>query len=348
MVRGGACLTAGAVSIPLKISLTIPLPPALSPAEIVLPVKIWHHTFIAHMDNQIKRRNVSSLTYENFPGGHPSQTPRRSCPIEGGKGCETPPPPAREVPFSTEVLAAELSQHFKFPNVGEFDGMGDPEEHLSRFENVALLHQYADPIKCMLAQRRIRIPFLGAQRKFKILHRESAPGSDQIHRESGTSMSALEELTNLSRTEPPRRRDRNKSNHEETDGGGARRRAAAVRWKWRGGRLVLGIQLAVGSQPLRLRNHNFGLTHRIMVKRLETSPHDPLGITDSPCKNQLVMAAVDRQSGPRSESRNLRQPVLEGLTNSAQTETARQADRNKSDHGKRRRTAAAQGRRSTA
>ncbi|KZV17917.1 hypothetical protein F511_43252 [Dorcoceras hygrometricum] len=37
-----------------------------------------------------------------------------------------------------------------------------------------------------------------------------------------------------------------------------------------------GIQLAVGPQPLRLRNHNFGLAHRIMIKRLATSPHDPL------------------------------------------------------------------------
>ncbi|KZV49288.1 ent-kaur-16-ene synthase, chloroplastic [Dorcoceras hygrometricum] len=57
-----------------------------------------------------------------------------------------------------------------------------------------------------------------------------------------------------------------------------------------------GIQLAVGPQPLWLRNHNFGLAHRIMVKRLETSPHDPLGITDSACKNQLVVVSV--QYGP--------------------------------------------------
>ncbi|KZV29280.1 acyl-CoA dehydrogenase-related protein [Dorcoceras hygrometricum] len=56
------------------------------------------------------------------------------------------------------------------------------------------------------------------------------------------------------------------------------------------------IQLAVRSQPLRLRNHNFGLVQRIMVKRLETSPHDPLGITDSACKNQLVVVSV--QYGP--------------------------------------------------
>ncbi|KZV19137.1 hypothetical protein F511_38922 [Dorcoceras hygrometricum] len=54
-------------------------------------------------------------------------------------------------------------------------------------------------------------------------------------------------------------------------------------------------------------------------------------------------AAVDRQSGPRPESRHLRQPALEGLTNSARTETPRQADRNKSDHDKRQRTAAAGG-----
>ncbi|KZT76613.1 hypothetical protein F511_46359 [Dorcoceras hygrometricum] len=52
----------------------------------------------------------------------------------------------------------------------------------------------------------------------------------------------------------------------------------------------------MGLQPLRLRNHNFGLAHRIMVKRLATSPHDPLGITYSACKNQSVMVSV--QYGP--------------------------------------------------
>ncbi|KZV15587.1 hypothetical protein F511_43058 [Dorcoceras hygrometricum] len=55
-------------------------------------------------------------------------------------------------------------------------------------------------------------------------------------------------------------------------------------------------KLAVGPQQLRLRNHNFGLTHRTMVKRLAKSPHDPLGITDSACKNQSVMVSV--QYGP--------------------------------------------------
>ncbi|KZV31031.1 hypothetical protein F511_14971 [Dorcoceras hygrometricum] len=57
-----------------------------------------------------------------------------------------------------------------------------------------------------------------------------------------------------------------------------------------------GIQLAVGPQPLWLRNHNSGPAQRIMVKRLATSPHDPLGITDSACKNQSVVVSV--QYGP--------------------------------------------------
>ncbi|KZV40348.1 RING finger and CHY zinc finger domain-containing protein 1-like [Dorcoceras hygrometricum] len=53
-----------------------------------------------------------------------------------------------------------------------------------------------------------------------------------------------------------------------------------------------GILLAVGPQPLWLRDHNSGPAQRIMVKRLATSPHDPLGITDSSCKNQSVVVSV--------------------------------------------------------
>ncbi|KZV32189.1 hypothetical protein F511_29029 [Dorcoceras hygrometricum] len=64
----------------------------------------------------------------------------------------------------------------------------------------------------------------------------------------------------------------------------------------RGGGDGGGIQPAVGPKPLWLRNHNFGLAQRIMVNRLATSPHDPLGIIDSACKNQLVMFSV--QYGP--------------------------------------------------
>ncbi|KZV25494.1 hypothetical protein F511_09503 [Dorcoceras hygrometricum] len=108
--------------------------------------------------------------------------------------------------------------------------------------------------------------------------------------------SSLEDLTNLPRTESPRQGDRNKSDHTINGGDAAARgggEAAVSTCVTLNGS---GIQLAVGPQPLRLRNHNFGLSHRIMVKHLETSPHDPLGITDSACKNQLVMVSV--QYGP--------------------------------------------------
>ncbi|XP_073130001.1 uncharacterized protein [Henckelia pumila] len=56
--------------------------------------------------------------------------------------------PVRNIPFSAEILESELSKNFKFPHVGEYNGKGDPEEHLSHFENAALLHKYSDPIKC--------------------------------------------------------------------------------------------------------------------------------------------------------------------------------------------------------
>ncbi|KZV51478.1 hypothetical protein F511_06946 [Dorcoceras hygrometricum] len=98
---------------------------------------------------------------------------------------------------------------------------------------------------------------------------------------------ALEGVTRSARTDSPRRIGRKQFSGEE-GGGGLREE--------RGWRPRVGIQLAVGPQPLRLRNHNSGLAHRIMVKRLATSPHDPLGITDSSCKNQLVVVSV--QYGP--------------------------------------------------
>ncbi|KZV52481.1 eukaryotic translation initiation factor 4G-like [Dorcoceras hygrometricum] len=103
---------------------------------------------------------------------------------------------------------------------------------------------------------------------------------------------ALEALTNSARTDSPR-----KTRPERFP---AKRRR---RWVAHGGGVSTcvslhgsGIQLAVGPQPLRLRNHNSGLAQRIMVKRLATSPHDPLGITDSACKNQSVVVSV--QYGP--------------------------------------------------
>ncbi|KZV19735.1 hypothetical protein F511_28597 [Dorcoceras hygrometricum] len=138
-----------------------------------------------------------------------------------------------------------------------------------------------------------------------------SPQSDRRLDARVLRQSVLEDLMNFARTESPRQGDRNKSDH----GGGAWE-GGGREVRREGGRRYLvarfpcgnresstcvtlngsGIQLAVGPQPLRLRNHNFGLAHRIIVKRLATSPHDPLGITDSACKNHLAVVSV--QYGP--------------------------------------------------
>ncbi|KZV51412.1 hypothetical protein F511_20576 [Dorcoceras hygrometricum] len=115
---------------------------------------------------------------------------------------------------------------------------------------------------------------------------------------------ALEALTNSARTDSPRRVGRKQLSGERSGGGGDDDRRRLMRGRG-GGQQALGtcvtlngsgIQLAVGPQPLQLRNHNSGLAQRIMVERLTTSPHDPLGITDSACKNQSVVVSV--QYGP--------------------------------------------------
>ncbi|KZV54277.1 hypothetical protein F511_24333 [Dorcoceras hygrometricum] len=77
-----------------------------------------------------------------------------------------------------------------------------------------------------------------------------------------------------------------------------------------------GIQLAVGPQPLWLRNHNFGLAQRIMVKRLATSRHDPLGITDSACKNQLVVDIHACKQAVNPRQRSIDSYMHRGLTQS--------------------------------
>ncbi|KZV44203.1 hypothetical protein F511_12942 [Dorcoceras hygrometricum] len=116
------------------------------------------------------------------------------------------------------------------------------------------------------------------------------------NRQSGRLLrqAALESLTNSARTDSPRRigwkqisgEDRRRRRRRVSGGGGGGEGREAATF----------ARLAVGPQPLRLRNHHSRLAQRIMVKRLATSPHDHLGITDSACKNQSVVVSV--QYGP--------------------------------------------------
>ncbi|KAL0394902.1 UNVERIFIED_CONTAM: hypothetical protein Slati_4456400 [Sesamum latifolium] len=74
-------------------------------------------------------------------------------PSKGPAGCEVPIEGAPEderqgIPFTETVMADELLMNCRTPAIVEYDGTTDPMEHLSRFENAALLHRYTDGIKC--------------------------------------------------------------------------------------------------------------------------------------------------------------------------------------------------------
>ncbi|XP_073018166.1 uncharacterized protein [Primulina eburnea] len=56
--------------------------------------------------------------------------------------------PKKGSPFSLAILEEGLPPNFRQSKVEEYDGHTDPEEHLGRFENTALLHQYSDGVKC--------------------------------------------------------------------------------------------------------------------------------------------------------------------------------------------------------
>ncbi|XP_073045930.1 uncharacterized protein [Primulina eburnea] len=51
-------------------------------------------------------------------------------------------------PFAEAIIREPLPGNFKSAKVGTYDGNEDPEEHLARFENMAMLHCYTDRIKC--------------------------------------------------------------------------------------------------------------------------------------------------------------------------------------------------------
>ncbi|KAL0411840.1 UNVERIFIED_CONTAM: hypothetical protein Slati_3773700 [Sesamum latifolium] len=51
------------------------------------------------------------------------------------------------IPFTETVMADELPVNCRTPTITEYDGTTDPQEHLARFENTALLHRYTDGIK---------------------------------------------------------------------------------------------------------------------------------------------------------------------------------------------------------
>ncbi|XP_073153009.1 uncharacterized protein [Henckelia pumila] len=103
-----------------------------------------------HHSNGANSHGSESTTFPPPPGGQPNQMDavweeiKRLGRQVGGR----PGPIQRESPFARAILDEELPANFKQPNLWEYDGSSDPEEHLGRFENAALLHRYLDAIKC--------------------------------------------------------------------------------------------------------------------------------------------------------------------------------------------------------
>ncbi|XP_075494850.1 uncharacterized protein LOC142532435 [Primulina tabacum] len=68
--------------------------------------------------------------------------------LEGHVGSKGSAPVAKGCPFSDIIAREPLPGHFKSAKIKDYDGSSDPEEHLARFENMAMLHCYGDQIKC--------------------------------------------------------------------------------------------------------------------------------------------------------------------------------------------------------
>ncbi|KAL0412954.1 UNVERIFIED_CONTAM: hypothetical protein Sradi_1497100 [Sesamum radiatum] len=52
------------------------------------------------------------------------------------------------VPFTEGVMEDDLPVNCQTLAIAEYDGTTDPQEHLSRFDNAALLHRNTGGIKC--------------------------------------------------------------------------------------------------------------------------------------------------------------------------------------------------------
>ncbi|XP_042446403.1 uncharacterized protein LOC122031346 [Zingiber officinale] len=55
---------------------------------------------------------------------------------------------AGEYELFKEVKKRAASEKVPPPAIGEYDGSKDPEDHLRKFRNATLLHQYSDTVKC--------------------------------------------------------------------------------------------------------------------------------------------------------------------------------------------------------
>ncbi|KAL0451795.1 UNVERIFIED_CONTAM: hypothetical protein Slati_1157600 [Sesamum latifolium] len=108
-----------------------------------------------------------------------------------------------DISFTEEVMADELPVNCRTPTIAEYDGTTNPLEHLSRFENTALLHQYIEDIKCRVfvttfaraAQQRFnQLPpaVIGSFREFRSLFLHQF-ASSRKHRKTELSLFSIQQ-----------------------------------------------------------------------------------------------------------------------------------------------------------
>ncbi|KAL0385621.1 UNVERIFIED_CONTAM: hypothetical protein Sradi_2956400 [Sesamum radiatum] len=111
------------------------------------------------------------------------------------------------VPFTEAVMVDELPMNCCTPAMAEYD-TSDPIEHLSRFENAALLHQYTDGIKCRIfvttfaraAQQwfnQLPVGAIGSFQKFRSLFLHQFASSRKL-RKTKLSLFAVQQKDNES------------------------------------------------------------------------------------------------------------------------------------------------------
>ncbi|KAL0433281.1 UNVERIFIED_CONTAM: hypothetical protein Slati_2662400 [Sesamum latifolium] len=98
-------------------------------------------------------------------------------------------------------MTDELPVNCRTPAIVEYDGTTDPQEHLSRFENAALLHRYTNGIKCRVfittfapaAQQwfnQLPLAVIGSFREFRSLFLHQF-ASSRKHRQTELSLFSI-------------------------------------------------------------------------------------------------------------------------------------------------------------
>ncbi|KAL0386686.1 UNVERIFIED_CONTAM: hypothetical protein Slati_4587200 [Sesamum latifolium] len=123
-----------------------------TPSDVDVPEEVAEEGALVHVLPLAERQGPLIVVSQKVP---PQWLARLECLQKGlqdirYKIAGTPSEEQQGVPFSEEIMADELPLNWKEPNLPEYDGTTDPQEHLSCFENIALLHYYTAGVKCRM------------------------------------------------------------------------------------------------------------------------------------------------------------------------------------------------------